>query len=108
MSPYQAITLDFKLVDKPRTKADFTYSITPNTISIIDTGKCSRSVTSDIEAVLRKIEYWHQGSIAGFKIMCRDEHGVWDGVRWYGKAAGFFALRETEEKKAMEKLTREE
>jgi hypothetical protein len=44
-------------------KADFTYHITSTTISIIDTGKGSRSVTIDIEAVLRKIEYWHQGSI---------------------------------------------
>jgi hypothetical protein len=37
----------------------FTYSITLNTISITDTGKGRRSVTNDIEAVLRKIEYWH-------------------------------------------------
>jgi hypothetical protein len=100
MSPYQAITLDFKLVDKPRTKADFTYSITPNTISIIDTGKCSRSVTSDIEAVLRKIEYWHQGSIAGFKIMCRDGKGFWLRVRWDGKTASLFAQEETDEREA--------
>jgi predicted ATP-binding protein involved in virulence len=81
MSPYQAITLDFKPMDEPVTHTDFTYSITPTTISITDTGKGKTSVTNDIEAVLRKIEYWHQGSIAGFKIMYRDENGVWDGVR---------------------------
>jgi hypothetical protein len=85
MSLYQAITLDFKLVDEPKTQADFTYSITPTTISIIDTGKGRRSVSNDIESVLRKIEYWHQGSIAEFKIMYRDEKGVWDGVRWDGQ-----------------------
>ena len=51
------------------TQADFTYSIT-------DTGKGGRSVTNDIEAVLRKIEYWHQGSITGFRIMYCDETGV--------------------------------
>ena len=68
MSPYQAITLDFKLVDKPVTQADFTYSITPTTISIIDTGKGKTSVTNDIEAVLRRIEYWHQGSVANFEL----------------------------------------
>jgi hypothetical protein len=70
----------------PETQAVFTYRITPTTISITDTGKGGRSVTNDIEAVLRKIEYWHQGSIAAFRIMYRDESGVWDGVRWDGKS----------------------
>jgi hypothetical protein len=41
-------------------------------ISIVDTGLGSRPVTEDLEAVLRKIEHWHQSSIAGFKILCRD------------------------------------
>jgi hypothetical protein len=50
------------------TQADFTYAITPDTISITDTGKGPLPVASDIEAVLRKIEYWQQRSIAGFKI----------------------------------------
>jgi hypothetical protein len=46
----------------PRTRSDFTYKISPTVISIGDTslGKCA--VSEDIEAVLRKIEYWHQGS----------------------------------------------
>jgi hypothetical protein len=104
MPPHQAISLDFKPVQKPVTQADFTYSITSSTIAIVDTGKGPRSVTNDIEAVLRKIEYWHQGSIAGFKIMYRDEHGIWDGVRWEGQPPSFFALRETDEGKAREKL----
>jgi hypothetical protein len=64
-------------------------------------------VTNDIEAVLRKIEYWHQGSIAAFKIMYRDENGFWDGVRWNGQHPSFFALGETDEGKAMGKLLRE-
>jgi hypothetical protein len=42
-----------------------------------DDGLGSRSVTEDIEVVLRKIEYWHQGSISSFKIMCRDGKGFW-------------------------------
>jgi hypothetical protein len=54
------------------TQADFTYKITPHTcdstITITDTGKGKLSVANDIEAVLRKIEFWHQGSIASFKI----------------------------------------
>jgi hypothetical protein len=84
MSPPQGMTLNFKPVPQVTTQADFSYSITPDTISITDTGKGSRSMTNDTEAVLRKIEYWHQGSIAAFKIMYRDERGVWEGVGWDG------------------------
>ncbi len=86
------------------TQADFTYSITPDTISITDTNLGKVSVTNDIEAVLRNIEYWHQGSIAAFKIMYRDENGVWDGVRWDGQHPAFFAIGEKDEGKAMRKL----
>ena|SRR6516162_4929639 len=68
MSPSQAISLDFKPL------------LEPVTTSITDTGKGRASVTSDIEAVVSKIEYWYRGSIAPFKILYRDEHRVW-GVR---------------------------
>ena len=44
-------------------------------------------MTNDMEAVLREIMYWHRGSLAGFKIMYRDEHGVWDAVSWDGEGA---------------------
>ena len=89
------------------TRADFTYKITPSTISITDTTLGRLSVTKDIDAVLRKIEHWHQGSIAAFKMMHRDEHGIWNGIRWNGQRASFFALCETDQKKAMAKLLRE-
>ena len=49
------------------TLSDFTYSILGNVISIIDLELGNRSVTNDIENVLRKIEYYHQGSIAAFQ-----------------------------------------
>jgi hypothetical protein len=94
----------FQACGKPVTQADFTYHITPNTIAIVDTTLGKRSVTKDIEAVLRKIEYWHQVSIAAFKIMYRDLNGVWDGVRWDGLHPSFLALGETDEGKAMAKL----
>jgi len=71
------------------TEADFSYKITPDTISITDTGLGKRSVANDIEAVLRKIEFWHQGSIASFKITYQDEHGAWNPVRWDGRRASF-------------------
>jgi len=52
MSVSKPITLNFRPVASITTQADFTYSITPNTISITDTGKGkgSRSVTNDMEA----------------------------------------------------------
>jgi hypothetical protein len=99
-----AISLDFRPVMGPVTQADFTYSITPDTISITDTTKVKLSVTNDIEAVLHKIEYRHQGSIAAFKIMCRDGKGFWHAVRWEGKTTSLFALEETDERKASKKL----
>jgi hypothetical protein len=36
--------------------------------------------------------------------MYRDENGIWDGVRWDGQHPSFFAIREMDEVKAMEKL----
>ena len=98
------ITFNTKLFEPPRTQADFTYKITPTAISIFDTGLGSRPVTEDIEAVLRKIEYWHQGSISSFKIVCRDNKGFWHGVHWDGKTASCFALEETDERKASKRL----
>jgi hypothetical protein len=64
----------------------------------------NRSVTNDVENVLRKIEHYHQGSIAACKIMYRDSEGMWDGIQWDGKRASFFALRETVEERAHNKL----
>jgi hypothetical protein len=72
MSTPQGMTLDFKSGHEPVTQADFRYSITADTISITDTGKGRASVANDTEAALRKIEYWRQGSIAGFKIRYRE------------------------------------
>jgi hypothetical protein len=82
------------------TQADFTYSMSGNVISIVDLDQGNRSVTNDVEKVLRKIEYYHQGSIAGFRIMYRDSMGFWDGIQWDGQHALFFPLRETDEGQA--------
>ena len=98
------ITFNTNLPEEVRTRADFTYKITPNVISITDTGWGSRSVSQDIEAVLHKIEHWHQGSITTFKIMCRDGKGFWHKVPWDGNTAAFLALEETDERKACKKL----
>jgi hypothetical protein len=98
------ITFNTNLAQPLRKRTDFTYKITPTVISITDAGLGSRSVTEEIEAVLRKIEYWHQGSISPFKIMCRDGKGFWHKVQWDGKTASFFALEETDERKDCKKL----
>ena len=87
-----------------RTRADFIYHMGPDWITIADTGKGKCSVADDLESVLHKIEYWHQGSVAKFKIMCQDGKGFWHGVRWDGKIASLFALEETDERKARKKL----
>ena len=85
-------------------QADFTYAVSGNVISIIDLNLGNRSVTNDVENVLRKIEQYHQAPIFGFKIMYCDSEGVWDGINWDGEHASFFALRETEEGRARNKL----
>jgi hypothetical protein len=85
-------------------QAEFTYGISVKAIKIQDTGKGAKSVSEDLEAVLRKIETWHQGSIAGYRIMCWDAGGYWDGCEWDGQHARFFAIRETDEAAAERKL----
>jgi hypothetical protein len=98
------ISFDTGLPEQIRTRADCTYKITPAVISITDTGLDKCPLTEDIEAVLRKIERWHQGSTSSFKIMCRDGKGFWHGVGWDGKNVSLFALEETDEQKARKKL----
>ena len=40
------------------TEADFTYSISGNVISVLDLNRGNRSVTNDVENVLRKIDHF--------------------------------------------------
>ena len=68
-------------------QADFTYAMTPKTIEIQDTGKGKKSVADDLEAVLRKIEYWHQGSIVRYRISYQNTHGSEHLVEWDGQTA---------------------
>jgi hypothetical protein len=98
----QRDVIDFKSTGEPGSRAEFTYHMTPATISI--TGKGRLSVGKDLEAVLRKIEYWHQAPVTKFRIMARQGQGTWHGVRWDGKEATAFILNETDENKAMQAL----
>jgi hypothetical protein len=72
------------MLNRLECQADFTYGMGPKTIKIEDTGKGPKPVGEDLEAVLRKIEGWHQGSISGFLISYRDREG--SGIRSQGKA----------------------
>jgi len=74
-------------------QADFTYSMSPDVIAITDLDLGNKSVTNDIENVLRKIEYWHQGSIATFRIMYRDSLGVWERGALERTTSFLFALQ---------------
>jgi hypothetical protein len=68
-------------------QADFTYAMTPKTVTIRDTDKGKKSVADDLEAVLRKIEYWHQGSIARYRISYVSAQGIKHSVQWDGQTA---------------------
>jgi hypothetical protein len=56
----------------PETDAHFTYSMTPTRVFIRDFGTGSKIVKDDLKAVLKKIEFWHQGSIAEFEIIVEE------------------------------------
>jgi hypothetical protein len=86
------MVIDFQPASEPGTHAEFTYRITPATIAIA--GKGCISVGKDLEAVLRKIEYWHQAPITKFRIMARQGQGDWHGVRWDDKMATSFPLND--------------
>jgi hypothetical protein len=64
-------------------QADFTYTMTLDIIKIQDTGKGRKSVADDLKTVLRKIEGWHQGLIAGYRISYRDTQGLEHDAEWH-------------------------
>jgi hypothetical protein len=68
-----------------------TYSITPRTLTIQDTGKGKKSVVEDLPAVLRRIEHWHQGSVAHLKLTILDA----EGKRVFQARPGHFAWADT-------------
>jgi hypothetical protein len=61
--------------------------MTPRTVTIQDTGKGKKAVADDLEAVLRKIEYWNQGSIARYRISYRSTQGTEHLIEWDGQTA---------------------
>ena len=76
---HNQMVIDFTPTGEPGMRTEFSYHMMPATITV--TGKGSTSVGKDLEAVLRKIEYWHQAPVTKFRIMARQGQGTWHGVR---------------------------
>jgi hypothetical protein len=69
-------------VNRVQTAADLTYTMNLNVVKIQGTGKRGKTVADDLAAVLKKIENWHQGSIAGYRISCQDTQGLEYQAEW--------------------------
>jgi hypothetical protein len=66
---------------------DFSYSMRGKMISITGLMPGKGTFIEEIEKVLRKIEHYHQGSIASFRILYRDVEGLGGEIRWDGEHA---------------------
>ena len=53
-------------------------------------------IDDDLEALLLKIEYWHQGSLARYRISYMSTQGTEHLVEWDGKTARVFEQRSLE------------
>lgn len=84
-------------------RADYTYTIEGNIISIVDLDLGSKSVTNDMENVLDDIRT-EIGDLAGYAVIYRDSMGRWDGVRLVGRSIEFYALNETDGERAAARL----
>jgi hypothetical protein len=74
------------------TANDFTYSMRAKVISI--KYSAPGSIHDKIERILRKIEYWHQGSITSYRILYQNAAGLRAGeVKWDGEKAEVRSVR---------------
>jgi hypothetical protein len=76
--------------DSTTAAADFKYSMRGKVISITYLGP---SIDQEIGQILRKIEYWHQGSIKFFRILYQDAEGLGGELKWDGENAELIAPR---------------
>jgi hypothetical protein len=75
--------------DSTTAPEDFKYSMQGKVISITYLG--AGSINEEIERILRKIEYWHQGSVKSFRILYQDADGLGGEIRWDGEKAEVIA-----------------
>ena len=73
------------------TATDFKYSMSGKVISITYLGM--GSINEEIGRILRRIEYWHQGSVKSFRILYQDADGLDGEVTWDGENAEDIAPR---------------
>ena len=71
--------------DSTAAPADFKYSMRGKVISVTYLGQ--GSIHEEIGRILRKIEYWHQGSVKSFRILYKDADGLGGEVKWDGENA---------------------
>jgi hypothetical protein len=71
--------------------ADFNYSMKSKLITITDLKPGKGLFVEEIEKALRRIEFWHQGSIASFRILYLDADGMGSEVKWDGEHAEILA-----------------
>jgi hypothetical protein len=71
--------------DSTTTAADFTYSMQGKLISITYLG--AGSIHEEVARILRRIEHWHQGPVASYRILYQDAAGLGGEVAWDGENA---------------------
>lgn len=84
-------------------RADYTYTVDGNVITIVDLDQGSKSVTNDMDNVLDDIRS-ELGDLAGYAVIYRDSMGRWDGVRLVGRSVEFYSLNETDPERAASRL----
>ena len=87
-----------------RTRAGFIYHMGPGWDHYwrYRSGKCS--VADNLESVLRKIEYWHQGSIAKFQDHVPGRQSILAQSPAGRETESLFALHETDKRETCKKL----
>lgn len=82
------------------TKADYSYKINDDVISIIDLNKGNMSVTNDIENVIADIYSKEKLNPVFHKIIYRDSYGTWDGFNLSTNSFYFIGAKTEKEAKA--------
>lgn len=76
-----------------RPKSDFTYEILDGNILLIyDQDMGNRSVTNDIDNVIKAISEIEQLDLQKYNIAYQDSIGTFDGVRFDGSYAEIFSI----------------
>ena len=83
--------INLGVADSTTAAEDFKYSMRGKVISITYSG--TGSINEKIERILRKIEYWHQGSVTSYRVLYQDAEGLGGEVKWDGENAEVIAPR---------------